>query len=159
MDVIKIASYISERFQKEYHVRIDEMKLHKLLYFTQREAIVETGYPMFEEKFVAMKYGPVMISIRENYKNNELEDLPSQEFIDKNKSIFDMVFLTYANRESMSLSDLSHGEESWINARKRIGTNNEASSYMLIEDIKKDAERIKFRRNYFNIITSEEVKK
>ena len=41
VDVVVIASYISERYQKEYGERIDEMKLHKLLYFTQRECITQ----------------------------------------------------------------------------------------------------------------------
>ena len=42
-DVVKIASYICDRYQKEFGTRIDEMKLHKLLYFTQRECIAQTG--------------------------------------------------------------------------------------------------------------------
>ena len=33
VDVVSIASYISERYMKEYGERIDEMKLHKLLMF------------------------------------------------------------------------------------------------------------------------------
>lgn len=38
-DVVKVASYICQRYQREFGKRIDEMKLHKLLYFTQRESI------------------------------------------------------------------------------------------------------------------------
>ena len=35
----QIASYICMRYQKEFGRGIDEMKLHKLLYFVQRESI------------------------------------------------------------------------------------------------------------------------
>ena len=40
IDVIKIASYISQRYEYQYGSRIDEMKLQILLYFMQRECIV-----------------------------------------------------------------------------------------------------------------------
>ena len=37
------------RYQKEFGERISEMKLHKLLYFTQRESLIQLGEPMFGE--------------------------------------------------------------------------------------------------------------
>ena len=42
----QIASYICMRYQKEFGRGIDEMKLHKLLYFVQRESIVQLGAPI-----------------------------------------------------------------------------------------------------------------
>ena len=59
-DVLKIASYICDRYYKEYGHNIDEMKLHKLLYLTQRETIIQTGEPLFNDQFEAWKYGPVL---------------------------------------------------------------------------------------------------
>ena len=44
--VLKVASYICQRYLAAFGHRIDEMKLHKLLYFTQRECIVQKGEPM-----------------------------------------------------------------------------------------------------------------
>lgn len=41
LDVVKVASYISRRYEREYGSQIDEMKLHKLLYFAQRESIIQ----------------------------------------------------------------------------------------------------------------------
>ena len=69
-DVVKVASYICQRYQRQFGKRIDEMKLHKLLYFTQRESIIQTGQPIFEEHFEAWKYGPVLLSIRQLYKED-----------------------------------------------------------------------------------------
>ncbi len=45
--VTDIASYIYQRYQKQFGKCIDEMKLHKLLYFTQRESIIQTDEPIF----------------------------------------------------------------------------------------------------------------
>lgn len=71
-DVLKVASYLCQRYKDTYGVQMDEMKLHKLLYFTQREAIIQTGAPMFHEKFKAWKYGPVLPQIRKHYKDDTL---------------------------------------------------------------------------------------
>ena len=62
-DVVKIASYISQRYEHQYGTRINEMKLHKLLYFTQREWLVKLGEHMFGEKFKARKYGHDKVEI------------------------------------------------------------------------------------------------
>jgi hypothetical protein len=39
ISVVKIAAYICQRYHKEFGGQIDEMKLHKLLYFMQRECL------------------------------------------------------------------------------------------------------------------------
>ena len=47
--VLDVAKYIINRYEEVAGVTIDELKLHKLLYFVQREAIAITGNPMFKE--------------------------------------------------------------------------------------------------------------
>lgn len=41
MGILQVASYIYKRYMNDFGVRIDEMKLHKLLYFTQRECLIQ----------------------------------------------------------------------------------------------------------------------
>lgn len=144
--VVKIASYICQRYLQEYGERIDEMKLHKLLYFTQRECIIQLGKPMFDEPFSAWKYGPVVVSIRQLYKADALHDLPSDEIIERYKTVFDKVFEQYAPKSSLSLSALSHGDCSWQHARGTADRDARCDTYLDIHDIEKDAERIKTRR-------------
>lgn len=141
-----VASYICSRYKKTFHQPIDEMKLHKLLYFTQREAIVQTGEPMFSEQFVAWKYGPVMQEIRALYKNGRLTTMPLQKDIDYYQHVFDIVFKVYAPRDSWSLSMLSHDEYSWIKARNGCGVDDSCDTLIDINDIREDARRIHFRR-------------
>lgn len=145
VDVVKIASYICLRYRKQFDKEIDEMKLHKLLYFTQRESIIQTGEPLFEDCFEAWKYGPVMVSIRQKYKNNVLhEELPS-ETIENYKAVFNMVFETYAQKDSWSLSSITHGEYAWQEARRKV-TAEKQHVLIATDDIKVDAERVKVRR-------------
>ena len=54
LDVVKVASYISRRYEREYGSQIDEMKLHKLLYFTQRESLIQLDRPLFAESFLTL---------------------------------------------------------------------------------------------------------
>lgn len=145
-NVVNIASYIANRYQEDFGLPIDEMKLHKLLYFTQREAIIQTDSPLFEAPFYAWKYGPVVKEIRELYRYNLLNEIPSEEWVEQYKPIFDKVFSQYAIKDSWSLSRLSHGEYSWINARKGLASNECGDAVMNIEDIRQDAKRIKLRR-------------
>ena len=144
--VVKIASYICHRYLQEFGERIDEMKLHKLLYFTQRECIIQMGKPMFDEPFSAWKFGPVVVSIRQLYKTDALHDLPSDEIIEQYKPVFDKVFEQYAPKSSLSLSALSHGDYSWQHARGTADRDERCDTYLDIHDIEKDAERIKTRR-------------
>ncbi len=43
------------------------MKLHKLLYFAQRESLAITNEPLFEENFEGWKYGSVSREVRTHY--------------------------------------------------------------------------------------------
>ena len=144
-DVVKVASYICNRYQKEFGTRIDEMKLHKLLYFTQRECIVQTGKPMFDATFHAWLYGPVLPGIRSLYKHDMLHDMPSEEFVTKFLPIFDEVFKELAPTKSVMLSTISHGELSWKRARVGYGKYDESDVPMKLEDIIEDADRYKER--------------
>ena len=145
VDVIKIASYICQRYQDEYGQRIDEMKLHKLLYFMQKECIVQTGDPMFPEALHAWKYGPVMPSIRQLYKEDRLHDLPSDEVISQYQPVFDEVFRRLAGSKPLTLVSISHGEESWKRARVGYGKYESSDVPMQMEDIREDAENYRDR--------------
>lgn len=138
-DVFKIASYICNRYMEENNERIDEMKLHKLLYFAQRESIIQTNEPLFENEFEAWKYGPVLKEIRVHYKRNDFDSSYANESL---KPIMDKVFDEYSHILSWSLSMISHGEESWKNARKGIPDGENGSNKISTNDIRIDAERV-----------------
>lgn len=152
--VVKIASYIVSRYQREYGGRIDEMKLHKLLYLSQRESIIQTGQPLFAEQFKAWKYGPVMQEIRNVYKLGLLYDKAPVSIPDALIPVFDKVFSKYAGKESWSLSRLTHGEYSWQNARKGLGPVDSCANPISLDDIRVDADRIKLRRYFLERMKS-----
>lgn len=146
LDIRQAASYIFCRYKELYGKDIDEMKLHKLLYFAQRECIVQTGKPMFADRFEAWRYGPVMVCIRQYFKSGKLCEMPPKECTSRYQSVFDKVFLTFAPKDSWSLSSLTHGEYSWQKARKGCAPDEQSDAYIATEDIAKDADRIRTRR-------------
>lgn len=146
LDVLKVASYISRRYEAEFGSKIDEMKLHKLLYFAQRESIIQSGEPLFNAQFHAWKYGPVLVEIRSLYKLGKLTKHISSEEIYPYLSVFDKVFELYAPKDAWSLSSITHGEVSWLNARKGVPAGENSDAVMAIDDIRKDAQHIKVRR-------------
>ena len=146
MGILQVASYIYKRYMDDFGVRIDEMKLHKLLYFTQRECLIQKGEPMFDAQFKAWKYGPVMVQIRQHYKNDSLPELMDKEQVVQYEPVFDMVFKTYAPQKSWSLSTLTHGEYSWKHAREGYDEQASCEIEMKTEDIMVDANRVRERR-------------
>ncbi len=143
-DVIDIASYICYQYKQRFCRGIDEMKLHKLLYFVQRKSIAETGNPMFDAVFHAWKYGPVIPAIRAMYKSGYLENrcpVISASSVHIVASVMDEL----AGSDSMLLSSISHGEISWQRARKRMLENNGLGEEMDMSDIREDAMRYRKR--------------
>lgn len=149
IDVIKVASYIRKRYWDEMNIGIDEMKLHKLLYFSQRESIIQTGEPMFLAQFAAWKYGPVMVQVRDCFRACTLNVMPTEEELLPYKSSLDYVFLNYAKKDSWTLSMLTHGESCWQKARVGCEEDDHCDELISTENIRKDAERMKLRRFYF----------
>lgn len=158
-DVIKIASYICDRYQKEYGHHIDEMKLHKLLYLLQREAIIETDEPIFSEQFEAWKYGPVLFIVHQKYHSDELHEQLPNDTILKYKYLFDKVFKSYASKSSWSLSTLTHGEYSWQKARVGYSPNDHCETEIKTEDIRLDALRVRKRRAMLRLLGINATKK
>lgn len=146
LDVIKVATYICSRYKMQFKMDITEMKLHKLLYFVQRESIIQTGEPMFAESFLAWRYGPIVLCVRNYFNAGMLKESISAEDEAKYKNVFDTVFLQLAGKDAWSLSRLSHGESSWINARKGLNPDENGNVPLALEDIRNDADRIKLHR-------------
>ena len=145
--VTQIASYLLERYQKQFGESMDEIKLQKLLYFLQREAIIRTGELMFEADFRAWKYGPVIVEIHDRYKSNDFEETLSQESQERWKECLDYIFSEFAPKKTMNLVSLAHGEKSWMRARKGYGKYEKSDVPMKVSDIYEDAEFRQKRRD------------
>ena len=142
IDVREAAKYLMQRYEQESGSAMDEMKLHKLLYFTQRESFIILGKPMFLDKFEAWKYGPVMRCLRKaHWECQAQSDLPKEsEYI----PVLEDTLRRYAAMDSWTLSNISHGETCWQKAKdKEVGS---IPVEIETSDIEYDARVINYRR-------------
>ena len=140
--IVNVANYIICRYKELTGESLDEMKVHKLLYFTQREAFAVLGRPAFEGDFEGWKYGPVSREVRNDYVNGEIivQTKPISEEI---QYIASNVISEYGALASWKLSELSHRETSWINSRKGLLPSENGTAKIALDDIRKDAKKVR----------------
>lgn len=140
--ILDLAAYIIKRYKEIAEETLDEMKLHKLLYFTQREALAITGEPAFEESFEGWKYGPVSRDVRNAFFDGEIL-VSTKDIADGLKYITNNVILEYGSLASWRLSQMSHEDTSWRNARKGLLPGENGNTLLRIEDIAADAAKVR----------------
>ncbi len=141
--IVDVAQYIYDEYKRQSGESIDEMKLHKLLYFVQRESIAITNEPMFPECFEGWKYGPVCREVRMNYTEDGMNAVDIKDISLENAYIAKNIILQYGVFASWKLSQISHNELSWKNSRRGLQPNENGNVIISIEDIRKDAENVR----------------
>ncbi len=127
---------------------MDEMKMHKLMYFAQRESLMDTDSLLFDEVFYGWKFGPVLMSVREEYRNTTPYSDVVQAVDEFTRSLLVKVLNRYAERSSWSLSRLSHDEVSWKHAREGLNPEDNGSVPLTEKMMRVDAVREKAQRKY-----------
>lgn len=141
--IVDVAQYIYEEYKRQSGESIDEMKLHKLLYLTQRESIALTNEPMFPEHFEGWKYGLVCREVRVNYTEDGMNMQDIRKISLENAYIAKNIILQYGALASWKLSRISHDELSWKNSRKGLQPNDNENIIISMKDIRKDAENVR----------------
>ncbi|MGN0373442.1 MAG: Panacea domain-containing protein [Enterocloster sp.] len=140
--IINVAQYVYDEYKRVTGEVIDEMKLHKLLYFAQRESLAITNTPLFEGEFEGWKYGPVCKEIRNSITPDGIIDA-FEDISDESKYIINNVIQEYGSLASWKLSELSHKEHSWKNARMGLHEGENGSRKLKLEDIREDAKKVR----------------
>lgn len=141
-NIINVANYVVDRYYELTGETLDEMKLHKLLYFIQRESFAILGKPAFDGVFEGWKYGPVSREVRNRFKNGKVLNL-TVPVSDDIQYIASNVIMEYGSLASWKLSDLSHRETSWINSRKGLASEENGNQIIDTNDIREDAKKVR----------------
>ena len=141
-NIINVAQYIFNEYKRVTEEIIDEMKLQKLLYFSQRETFAILNQPLFNEVFEGWKYGPVSREVRtvftEDGINAQTEDIKNES-----KYIINNIIQEYGALASWKLSALTHKETSWLNSRKGLKKEENGNVKIKMEDIREDAKKVR----------------
>ena len=141
--IIDVAQYIYDEYKRQSGEVIDDMKLHKLLYFVQRESLTITNAPMFNEEFEGWKCGPVSETVRRCYTRDGMYVEDAREISAESAYIAKNIILQYGAMASWKLSEISHKEISWRNSRKGLLEGANGNRPLALEDIRKDAEKVR----------------
>lgn len=141
--ILNVAQYIFDEYKRITDEIIDQMKLHKLLYFSQRETLAILGKPLFNENIEGWKYGPVSRVVRNNFDAETGIIEQTEEIGEESKYIINNVILEYGALASWKLSEISHAEISWKNSRKGLEENENGNNIMKLDDIREDAKKIR----------------
>lgn len=109
------------------------MKLQKLIYYSQAWSLVWDEAPLFDTRIEAWANGPVAPSLyawhrgRFNVGPGDCTGNPDALTPAQRESI-DAVLGAYGDKTSQWLSDLTHSEDPWVNARRGLGPGERGSS-------------------------------
>lgn len=115
------------------------MKLQKLVYYSQAWSLVWDEKPLFPEPIQAWVNGPVVPDLYELHRGRfELENWPKGDpsaLNGEQQATIDAVLKFYGDKTSQWLSDLTHKEAPWINARHDLAPTERGSAEIQISDM------------------------
>lgn len=138
MKVNNVARYILER--KGGHM--STMKLQKLVYYTQAWSLVWDEKPLFDSRIEAWANGPIIPDLYDQHRGlftATIDTFPedSGKLTEDEKETIDVVLGAYGHLNGQQLSDLSHSERPWREARKGVedgaSSTNEVSKEVMQE--------------------------
>lgn len=134
-----VAKALYDMYYAEKGVHMDEMKMHKLMYFSQRESLMCNKEPLFNATFYGWKFGPVLKEVRSEFRMlnpfSNVEDLVSEQ----TKELLKSVLVRYGSLSLWKLSSLSHEEFSWKKARVGLEAGEDGNVELSLEAMKVDA--------------------
>ena len=118
--VFDVASYILFK-----QGRMTTVKLEKLCYYAQAWSLVWDERPLFDEEFQAWASGPVCPNLYHKHKGmfriEPKEIVGNPNAIDADgKDTIDAVLDHYAPMSAYDLSELTHHEAPWLEAREKL---------------------------------------
>lgn len=122
VSVLDIAAYILHKQPKEQP--LTAWKLQKLVYYCQAWALVWDEKPLFKEKILAWANGPVVKELYIQHKGllyvHKLAKGDFKLLTANQKDTVENVLKAYGDKTAQWLSDLTHMEEPWKEARKGL---------------------------------------
>lgn len=113
---------------------ISNLKLQKLLYYSQAWHLAIFGTPLFSEDIQAWVHGPVVPEVFRAYRQNKWALIPRVENIailpEAVRNHLKDVWRVYGSFDAYTLERITHSEDPWKNARAGIAPD--VSSHAVI---------------------------
>lgn len=142
-DCLDIARYfIAKAYEDGREAEMTNMKVQKLLYYTQSLHLALFNEPLFDQEIQAWRYGPVCPPAYRYYSEFEARQLPvpnrnDLEQISKEQlELLEEVWMFFGEYHAWSLSGMTHAEFPWRKARKGLPPEASSEEPILLKDMK-----------------------
>jgi uncharacterized phage-associated protein len=133
--VFDVAAYILKK-----DGAMTSMKLQKLVYYSQAWSLVWDEKPLFPEKIRAWVGGPVVPELFAAHKgeyNVSAEPRGDAKVLTKDeRATVDAVLKFYSDKSGQWLSDLTHKERPWREARRGLDANQRGNAEITVAEMK-----------------------
>lgn len=129
-----VAAYILQK-----HGPMSAMKLEKLAYYSQAWSLVWDERTLFSDNIEAWAHGPVVPALYEVHRGQfHVDAWPkgNPDALDKDaKDTVNAVIGYYGHRNAQWLSDLTHREKPWIDARVGLQDGERGNAVITLESM------------------------
>jgi uncharacterized phage-associated protein len=143
IDCLNVARYfIMKAYADGVEAQMTNMKVQKLLYYSQSLYLALNNEPLFDEEIQAWRYGPVCPPAYRFYSEFEAQQLPVpgedfwQQIPDAIKKLLEEVWESFGGYHAYLLSDMTHVEFPWKKARKDLPPQASSKEPILLQDMK-----------------------
>lgn len=138
-DVFDAAAYILKVCDDCGELPITTWKLQKLVYYSQAWSLVWDDEPLFLEEIQAWANGPVCPALynehRGKFKIREIALGNPNELTREQKDTIEVVFEHYGEKSSQYLSELTHQERPWKDAREGLAPGDRGQRVITLESM------------------------
>lgn len=134
--------FIIKAYEDGLEAEITNMKIQKLLYYSQCLHLALYDEPLFSEEIQAWRYGPVCPPAYRFYSEFEALQLPIPskdallEIPDEQKKVLEEVWENFGGYNAYRLSNMTHEEFPWKKARKGLSPQASSTEKISLEDMK-----------------------
>ena len=127
-------------FLSEHGDPVTNLKLQKLLYYSQGWYLALYGVPLFEEGIEAWVHGPVVPAVYGYYKPCTWKAIPPPSAVpalqERPEALVKEVIEVYGGMSAYDLERLTHQEDPWLKARRGIPIDEASHAVISHDDMK-----------------------
>lgn len=140
------------------------LSLEKMLYYIQNIYMLKYNKPLFDEKCLAWKHGPVYKNVYDVFKTFKYNSIDDERFSilkyyddkldDETNEIIDLVVNTFGMYNGKVLEDITHNEEPWQNIYNPSATIVELDQTIKNEDMNRYFKEVNKK---YNLLTEKGI--
>lgn len=121
---------------------ISNLKLQKLIYYSQGLHLVIHGSPLFSDEIRAWAYGPVVPELYNAYRRYGAGGIPPDpkfnvDLIDKDtREFLDEIYEVFGQFSAIRLMQITHSDECWVRAHPNKVIAHKAMKDTLVKYLK-----------------------